>query len=193
MTLSVAEERRTLDHIFFWVWLQGIAYFISVSLYNLAYWIFAFEYFSIARNIPCALQKEAVPESTVKCDKTVNVVFLSLSIAFPLGYTIFEIILNTYYFSNPDGPNRDYLATGMEVMNLGIGISELVSGSYLLVAIMIIRKFIKKGIRSEHLNNKLFVLHALAFVLYIMSIMVHVFFQSLYMFKPDLNNSYKRD
>ena len=48
-------------------------------------------------------------EKTAKCDRIVYGVFLILNIALPLIYSTIEIVMNIFYFENPEGPNRDGL------------------------------------------------------------------------------------
>ena len=61
LTIDYTENEGDLN-IFFWVWVQGGSTFVANSSMIVAYWIFAFEYYSIARMMPFAINGSAMPE-----------------------------------------------------------------------------------------------------------------------------------
>ena len=55
-------------------------------LFNVAHWMFAHKYFSMARQTPFKLDNKEVPKSIVKSDKIINWVFLCLNSVPPTFY-----------------------------------------------------------------------------------------------------------
>ena len=67
-----------------WISLLSISGFLLIACFNLSYWMFAFEYYSIARFMPFVLKGQDLPESKLKCDGAINKIMLFLNIAAPL-------------------------------------------------------------------------------------------------------------
>jgi hypothetical protein len=74
----------------FWITLDSFCGFTLLACFNAAHWIFAFEYYSIARFMPFVLKGQDLPESKVKCDRVLNKVMLLLNIALP--FLIYMIV-----------------------------------------------------------------------------------------------------
>ena len=68
---------------YFWLALLSISGFITAACFNIAHWIFAYEYYSISHFMPFVLKGQDLPEDKVKCDKILNKIMFFLNIAAP--------------------------------------------------------------------------------------------------------------
>ena len=59
------ETLQTSNIILWGCWIEGVATFFKYATFNVAHWIFAFEYFSIARTIPFVIRARQVPDSLI--------------------------------------------------------------------------------------------------------------------------------
>ena len=76
--------------------LQSAFFFIRDATFNLAYWLFAWQYFTIARNTPYLLKQQTPPEEMTVFDNKINVVMSVLNIIVPLVAAILLLLVNIY-------------------------------------------------------------------------------------------------
>ena len=69
-------------------------------LFNVAHWMFASKYFTMARQTPYKVAKQEVPREIVRCDNITNWVFLSFNAISPLLYGVGFIV---YYAASSAG------------------------------------------------------------------------------------------
>ena len=65
---------------------------VGLLLINVSYWMFAYKYFFMARQLPFKLAKREVPRNVVICDQITNRIFLSLNIIPPIFFGLGEIV-----------------------------------------------------------------------------------------------------
>ena len=87
------------EYIFYWGWIQAIAYFFNNFLFSLSYWLFAFEYYKIAQFMPLALQEKPVSTMQIKNTRTLNIISTSLNATFSLLSSISVISYNILLFN----------------------------------------------------------------------------------------------
>lgn len=138
-----------------------------------AYWIFAFEYYSIARMMPFAIQGAPMLARMIRVDNYIYYIFLSLNILLPLLAAVFSTIANSIFFTNPIDGKNGFEVRVLQYLNFMISLLGVISGVFLLHAIFRIRKFIKKGIQTKQINDLAMTVHILAYSLYMLSILVH--------------------
>lgn len=64
----------------FWISLEGVSSFVYEASFGSAHWLFAFEYFGIAKIMPLALQGMQQSESEKKLYATIRLVMLVLNV-----------------------------------------------------------------------------------------------------------------
>jgi len=68
--------------------------FIRDSTFNYAYWLFAWQYYTISRYTPFLLRHESVPQELKKFDERINRLLTTLNIGASLFYSVALLINN---------------------------------------------------------------------------------------------------
>lgn len=103
-----------VDGIFLWgCWIEWPSIAIRDATFNVAHWIFAFEYYWMAKIMPVVLEQKPMDERTLTKDRLVYKVLLHLNISIPIFGSIFGFIYNQILFSTkaPPSPVWGYLVT----------------------------------------------------------------------------------
>ena len=74
--------------------MQAIFVFLRNSTINVAYWLFAFQYYKISRYTPYLLKSDTPTDEMVNFDNKINVVFTVLNVTFPFFEAVFVFIYN---------------------------------------------------------------------------------------------------
>ena len=74
--------------------LEAISIVIKFASFNVAHWIFAFQYYKISRQAPNALNDSNLIQLHENCDSKLNKMMIFLNIIFPLMYGT-----NTFYWN----------------------------------------------------------------------------------------------
>ena len=97
---------------------------------------------------------------------------LSLSLAFPVVQGILLICSGSILFKTQQTPNI-YWKISLNLSQLGIGLVQITTGIFLLIAVHKIRQFLLKGISYEQINVKTMVLHSASFLFYMLSEIIY--------------------
>ena len=87
------EDNNTQESVFVDV-SQAVFVFIRDATFNYAYWLFAWQYYTISRYTPFLLKHESVPTEVKSFDDKINVVLTSLNFVVSLFYSIALLINN---------------------------------------------------------------------------------------------------
>lgn len=131
--------------------------------------------------MPYVLKDEQLPENMIKWDKLVNKTFILLNIAVPL----FECITVGMIWQ-VELTQRVDSAWVWQVFNaidqISIGILEIISGVYLLIALSKIKAFLKETGNESMLNTAMMLTHLATFGLYLASEVTQNVIQDLFFF-----------
>ena len=72
-------------------WIHSISYAIYLSLFCIAHWIFAFEYYKNSYQTPLVLEKKTIPRARQILNKVIFWVFICFNILFPMAYSFCNI------------------------------------------------------------------------------------------------------
>lgn len=78
------ETEKTNDETTLYLWIASISFATRDATFNVAHWMFAFEYYSISRYMPFLLMKARPRISMVRCDELIYKLFLILNIFAPI-------------------------------------------------------------------------------------------------------------
>ena len=111
---------------------------------------------------------------------------LIFNILVPLLEGIFKGVYDGIIATSRKRPENEVWVILYLIAENVTAILQTMSGVFLLYAVYMIRKFLKKGIKSEQINERTLALHAFAFGLYMISNVVYYVFQMIDIF----NDSY---
>ena len=63
---------------------EGLGFIVEKVCFNVSHWMYAFQYYKIARQAPFSIEMDYVPEKIIKADNILNKITLSLNIVLPL-------------------------------------------------------------------------------------------------------------
>jgi len=131
--------------------------------------------------MPYVLKDEQLPENMIKWDKLVNKTFILLNIAVPLIECItVGMIWQVELTQRVDS------AWVWQVFNaidqISIGILEIISGVYLLIALSKIKAFLKETGNESMLNTAMMLTYLATFGLYLASEVTQNVIQDLFFF-----------
>ena len=89
-----------------------------------------------------------MPKKTLKINKYIYYVLLSLNIVMPLIASVLSIISTTIYFNNPAETKLFYLRA-LKFSDFVTPVLGVLSGIFLFYAVFTINKFLKKGITAH--------------------------------------------
>ena len=166
------------------IFISGLIYNVC---FNVSHWIFAFEYYSIARFMPYVFKGQGLPESNLKYDRRLNNTMFLLNIALPLLNKIAALKANLV-----EG-NGHTVSLWLNIFNVVtmffVLILRLVIGSFLGYAIYSIWKQLKHSDdKSADVDIRILVLHASAFGLYMISILANFIVLAYYYLNGEKNS-----
>lgn len=143
------------------------------ATFNVAHWLFAFEYYTISRFMPFVVEGQQIPAEMVAKDKMVYVAMLSLNFLIPLAEASTLLIYNL-------NDERTRLETiSMITMRVVVGVLQIVSGVFLGYAILKVKRYLddKEG---SHVNARILAVFSIMFGLYMVCVVVYNVFWCLY-------------
>ena len=75
---------------------EALAIILEYVCFYVSHWMFAFQYYKIARQTPFSLEMDYVPERIIKADNTLNKIMICLNINFPVLYGLANAICNYF-------------------------------------------------------------------------------------------------
>ena len=79
----------------------AISNVIELACFNVAHWIFAFQYFKISRSAPHAFNDSNIIKQNEKCDSALNKIMMFFNILLPVLFGICNFFWN--YIAITDG------------------------------------------------------------------------------------------
>ena len=147
--------------------LNGLTQVIYQACYGISQWLFAFEYFKISYMMPLAVQGlEQKPDWKLNA---LNLAFLLLNLATAVLNGIFLFITNYRKFQGKDVGVFKVITTILLILGT---LLELTSNCFVLYSVFSISRYIKKGLRPYYLNQRNILLHAVAFSLYSVALII---------------------
>jgi hypothetical protein len=108
--------------------------------FNLAHWLFAFEYYAISKLIPFVLQHRSLPEGMLVQQRLLFWAVFALNITTPFleGLTTYEY--NLYYTAQ--GVTSSFWGLLMSLAKFAVGLCQIISAAFLGIAIYKISKML---------------------------------------------------
>lgn len=130
------------------------------------------------------MKGELVPPKVERMNSILNVFMITANIIDPVieGIAYFET--NDKIFHGKDSESWFQL---IAFSKMGVGLLQLVSGIYLMIGVLKIRKLINSGSSSEQINVAQLIQHFLAFSLYLLSVIVEYTFYAIFAFSSNKN------
>lgn len=177
-----ANDQKTHEKILAWISVDAIAYLCFGVCFNVAHWLFAFEYFVIAQIMPLVIKRCVVPLSTQKYYTRLKQVILVLNILTPIAGAIF-LFLDNYFYYTKKHPNKPYAWAYTYSMTINVTL-QVLSGMFILYAVYKIGRTIRKrGLKTKEVNQWNLALHATAFTLYMLALIVDLIYFFNYMYQ----------
>lgn len=161
--------------------------------FNVSHQLLAMRYWRVAKDIPLLLAEEEEEPVTASMlaqeespSKAKRQVMMALNIAFPLAV----MVTNYFFFAHLYHSAGKNVSTSFKVFyvlaNDGTGFMQIVSGFFLVVGIMVIRQWFFDRQAQAVINNKVLCLHALAFGIYLFSVIIYYLAVTLQTFFPGM-------
>lgn len=102
---------------------------------------------------------------------------LFMNIASPTIYGSLLAYGNLYFYNHPnaDSVSRNFTIAFLS-SKYSIGLEQLISGVFVIVAVLIIRKFLIENALENQVNYQKLAAHGITFAFYIISIVVFYYF-----------------
>jgi hypothetical protein len=157
--------------------------------FSSAMWIFSYEYFISAINIPYIFSQTPVPKSSETRNKVLFWTVLAACILSPCLYASLLAYGNITSFYNPDQPPEPWFTPTYLTVKYTIGLEQLVSGVFTIIAILLIRKFLNSNGMAGQVNHHKLFAHVFTFVMYCTSLIVFYYYLAVYMMAVDPQHS----
>ena len=118
---------------------MAVSYTIYYTCFNVAHWLFAYEYFNLVRTIPYVFANKKIPQELLASNKRQYWFWLTLNIVFSL---IFGLIASLAYLKFENKTANTFITVSFVVNYYIIGLLQIVSGVYLGHSIYKIREII---------------------------------------------------
>jgi hypothetical protein len=102
-----------------WIDFLGVFSTLRDASFNVATWIFAFEYYKIGRMMPLALKGMTMPRGMITYNMVTNIVFLALNCVLPVVEGILITISNYKYFK-PEPYKKTFEASIIAKVSVGV-------------------------------------------------------------------------
>lgn len=123
--------------------LQVVSEILRDGCFGAAQWIFSYQYFTSAISIQQIFSQTPNPEETPFWLKALFWVMLVLNVVSPTIYGSLLAYGNLYFYNHPDA---DSVSRNFTIALLSskytIGLEQLISGVFVVVAVLMIRKFL---------------------------------------------------
>ena len=139
----------------------------------MAHWLFAFEYFSIAKSMPIiVLSLKQLTPGQVKCHSITKVTFTVLNIGVVALAGIMVFINDNRYYR---GKSIAFSSESVAYLTFGGFLLQVISGVFILYAIYKIKGILRKGLKSSQINEKNLTFHGVCFSLYLLGLALDAF------------------
>lgn len=157
------------------------------GFFNVSHWVFAFQYFNSAATMPFIYDQAEQPESQVKRLKLLNTLMLAINIFVPIVYSLVLIYINIVEVRDGASPISTSVLVfwTYTVSHDMVGVLQLVSGIFLLVAVFKIRSFLLGAGMRTQVDYKTMTVHAASFILYSLTIILLYAIYFVYTSMPD--------
>ena len=140
------EELTKANHVGFFIFLQGAFTCLRDFSFNVAHWNFAYQYLISAISMPYIFEQKLLPKTIERNCSMLNISALALNIFSSFMQAITLVIFNLKILNGNESPA--WLNTYV-VFRFSIGIEQLISGIFLIAAVILIRRIlINKGLRE---------------------------------------------
>lgn len=146
-----------------WIIIANAGMFLFISCFDVAHWLFAFEYFTIAKVMPLAKQGLTIPEEKLRKYNAIKTSIVASNVL-AAGLTAFFIFMASYHYLILGKSHDLYQLLGI-VFTLLLTMLQLLSAILLLYAVFLIHRHLKKGLKATQINAKNMILHATTFIL----------------------------
>lgn len=94
----------TIEYTTIWIWISALSNAVRDSAFNVAHWMFAFEYYCISRYMPFIFMKITPDAGMVRCDELVNKVLIFVNVLVPVvnGALLLKYNLCDIKFESPN-------------------------------------------------------------------------------------------
>jgi hypothetical protein len=134
------------NHVGFFIFVQGLFTFLRDFSFNVAHWNFAYQYLISAISMPYIFEHKPLPKTIDRNCRILNISVLTLNIFSSFMQAIGLVIINLKIINQ--NVSEGWLDTYV-VFRFSIGIEQLISGIFLIAAVIIIRRIlIEKGLKD---------------------------------------------
>ena len=164
-----------------YIWLLGVGYAVQDGTFSVVHLVIAFEYLKIARNVPKAIKRQRFMNR--KRRRVVFLLLLVCNVLFPLLEAVVLIPFNTQLFIEGLVPGKIVSYCADIVPDL-VGVFQIVSGVILNVGVYRIHSYFKDRKGEVRVNTEIMILHASAFLLYLVGDVVLYLAYTAYVIYP---------
>jgi hypothetical protein len=145
-----------------------------VCTLDLAHWIFFYTYFECGLTMKYVLERRKVPRKLAIALMSLNIAMITFQVVGPIMTFIYAQQLNNYYFAGgiPDVAGADSLVSWEEFWLSCTLTGQIMSGLFMLVAIVLLRILISKKGNPKMIDDCSFIFHLLMFFCYIASVVL---------------------
>ena len=158
--------------------IQAVTIAIIWGCFNVAHWMFAFQYYQIARQASFAIELEYIPERIINADNLLNSILFALNTVIPILFGLSNF--GAGYLSQYRKKNiPKWISIADIILSNSVVLLQIISGLFLFFAIFRIKNLITKE-DSALVNISAMILHSTAFGLYIVAAIVNqVFYEEV--------------
>lgn len=77
------KEKASIETTLF-MWTAAVSFGVRDATFNVAHWMFAFEYYSISRYMPYLLMKTTPSRQMIRCDELINKILMFFNVLAPI-------------------------------------------------------------------------------------------------------------
>ena len=161
-----------------WIWALAIASYIRDSTFNVANWIFCFEYYRTASLIPYFFNSDTVP---AKFMSRMNGIFngiLYCNFIAPFLRAFFQLMSDLNGLRN--NSTAQFWLICYIIAMMWVGLMQLVSAIFLGLALNNIRRFHISHSSLNSISRLIITLHCVALILYLVSTVIYFAFTMVY-------------
>lgn len=157
----------------FFILVQGAFTCLRDFSFNVAHWNFAYQYLISAISMPYIFEQKPLPKTIERNCSILNISVLGINIFSSMMQGIGLVIINLKIVNN--NVSKGWLDTYV-VFRFSVGIEQLISGIFLIAAVIMMRRIlITRGLKEE-VNYQAMILHGVCFMLYNLSIIAFYYY-----------------
>lgn len=163
-----ADKTAPNESIFLWIAIDSISYTCYFVPFNVAHWLFSFEYFSIAKIMPLVLKADKSKQTdTERRLAILKWIILVVNVLAAIASGLLLYLDNLVYFNHPKEHLNAPYAWGFVYAQNTQYLLLIVSGLFTLYAVYYIKWYISQGLKPKQINEKNLILHSTAFIAYL--------------------------